>query len=131
MFTTAPGFHINCFTIFNTVVKTPARQKYPTSAKTAYPVRTVQQIFANAKIREGYKPIQILLLKNKIMKDTPKLFLYSLSLTNRHYEYLDKLTGKKRNDIHFACIENATDIIDGSEHWVPVSGNHSAVKAIM
>jgi dipeptidase E len=49
----------------------------------------------------------------------PKLFLYSLSLTETHYEQLEKLTGKKATDIQFACIENATDIIKGSEHWVP------------
>lgn len=53
------------------------------------------------------------------MKNIPKLFLYSMSLSDNQYTQLEKLTGKKPNDIHFACIENATDIIEGSEHWVP------------
>jgi dipeptidase E len=48
-----------------------------------------------------------------------KLFLYSLSLTARHYRALEKLIGKKAKDTSFACIENATDIIPGSEDWVP------------
>ena len=29
------------------------------------------------------------------MNDTPKLFLYSMSLTEDHYAQLEKLTGKK------------------------------------
>lgn len=53
------------------------------------------------------------------MNDTPKLFLYSMSLTEDHYAQLEKLTGKKATEIHFACIENATDIIEGAKHWVP------------
>lgn len=53
------------------------------------------------------------------MKEIPKLFLYSLSLTGDHFAELEKLTGKKAGDIQFACIENATDIIDGAEHWLP------------
>ena len=53
------------------------------------------------------------------MKNTPKLFLYSMSLTEKHFNELEKLTGKQTDDIHFACIENATDVIDGSEQWVP------------
>lgn len=53
------------------------------------------------------------------MPAIPKLFLYSMSLTERHYVLLDKMTGKKASDISFACIENAADIIPGSEDWVP------------
>lgn len=52
------------------------------------------------------------------MSNTPKLFLYSMSLTEKHFDELEKLTGKETADIHFACIENATDIIEGAEHWV-------------
>lgn len=53
------------------------------------------------------------------MKNIPKLFLYSMSLSNNQYAQLEKLTGKKAGDIRFACIENATDIIEGAERWVP------------
>lgn len=53
------------------------------------------------------------------MKNIPKLFLYSMSLSEDQYAQLEKLTGKKADAIHFACIENATDIIEGAEHWVP------------
>ena len=53
------------------------------------------------------------------MNSIPKLFLYSLSLTEEHFTALEKLVDKKAGDIHFACIENATDVIEGSEHWVP------------
>jgi len=70
-----------------------------------------------SKTNKGQKYFLYLKMKSKAL--SPKLFLYSLSLTDRHCEYLDKLAGKERNDIHFACIENAADVIDGSEHWVP------------
>jgi len=53
------------------------------------------------------------------MNDIPKLLLYSMLLTDKHHAALEELTGKKANDIHFACIENAADVIEGSEHWVP------------
>lgn len=53
------------------------------------------------------------------MKNNNKLFLYSLSLTQKHFEKLEQLADKKATDIHLACIENAADIIDGSEHWIP------------
>ncbi len=53
------------------------------------------------------------------MNYTPKLFLYSLALTPTHFDKLETLAGKKAIDIRLACIENATDIIEGSEHWVP------------
>ena len=53
------------------------------------------------------------------MKNIPKLFLYSMLLSDKHFEALEKLTGKKASDIHFACIENATDVIEGAAHWVP------------
>lgn len=53
------------------------------------------------------------------MKNIPKLFLYSMLLSENHFEALEKLTGKKTSDIHFACIENATDVIEGAAHWVP------------
>ncbi len=53
------------------------------------------------------------------MTDTPKLFLYSLSLTAAHNLELEKLTGKEAKDIRFACIDNATDIIKGAETWMP------------
>jgi dipeptidase E len=49
----------------------------------------------------------------------PKLFLYSLQLTGQHYKLLNELVDKKATNIHFACIENATDIIPGAEGWVP------------
>lgn len=49
----------------------------------------------------------------------PKLFLYSLQLSNQHYELLNELVGKKAADIRLACIENATDILPGAEDWVP------------
>lgn len=52
------------------------------------------------------------------MNNTPKLFLYSMSLTEDHYAQLEKLAGKKATDIYFACIENATDVIEGAAHWV-------------
>ena len=55
----------------------------------------------------------------KAMNNIPKLLLYSMSLTEKHYAALEKLTGKKANDIYFACIENAADVIEGSEQWVP------------
>jgi dipeptidase E len=48
-----------------------------------------------------------------------KFFLYSMSLNGKHIEAMEKLTGKKTSDIKFACIENAADIIEGSENWVP------------
>ena len=53
------------------------------------------------------------------MNSIAKLFLYSPSLTEEHFTALEKLVDKKAGDIHFACIENATDVIEGSEHWVP------------
>jgi dipeptidase E len=49
----------------------------------------------------------------------PKLLLYSMSLHERHFEALEKLTGKITTDIQFACIENAADIMEGSGDWVP------------
>ncbi|MBU9936621.1 MAG: Type 1 glutamine amidotransferase-like domain-containing protein [Ferruginibacter sp.] len=49
----------------------------------------------------------------------PKLFLYSMQLTSRHYQLLDELVGKRPGDTRFACIENAADIIEGSENWLP------------
>lgn len=49
----------------------------------------------------------------------PKLFLYSLSLHDNHFNALEKLTGKKTADIQMACIENAADVIEGSGDWVP------------
>ena len=52
------------------------------------------------------------------MNNIPKLFLYSMTLTEKQYKVLEKLTGKKANNIYFACIENAADVIEGSEHWV-------------
>ena len=49
----------------------------------------------------------------------PKLFLYSMSLNEMHFEALEKLTGKTTSDIQFACIENAADVMEGSGDWVP------------
>ena len=43
----------------------------------------------------------------KAMNNIPKLLLYSMSLTEKHYAALEKLTGKKANDMYFACIENS------------------------
>ncbi len=47
-----------------------------------------------------------------------KLFLYSLRLSWHHYEALTKLTGKPVNEIRIGLIENAADIIPGSESWL-------------
>jgi dipeptidase E len=48
-----------------------------------------------------------------------KLFLYSMRLTGLHHKLLEELVGKNAGDICFACIENAADVIEGSENWVP------------
>lgn len=53
------------------------------------------------------------------MKNIPKLLLYSLSITEKHFAALEKLCGKKATGIDVACIENATDVIEGAEYWVP------------
>lgn len=42
-----------------------------------------------------------------------------MSLTEKHFNELEKLTGKQTGDIHFACIENAADVVEGSGQWVP------------
>lgn len=53
------------------------------------------------------------------MAVVPKLFLYSLALTKRHFEELNKLAGKPAAEISFALIENAMDIVEGAQNWVP------------
>jgi len=52
------------------------------------------------------------------MSKENKLFLYSLSLSSQHYKALIKLTGKPVNEIRIGLIENAADIIPGSESWL-------------
>lgn len=47
-----------------------------------------------------------------------KLFLYSLLVSGEQFVYLDALVGKSREAITFALIENAADVIEGSEEWV-------------
>lgn len=47
-----------------------------------------------------------------------KLFLYSLLVSDEQFVYLDALVNKTRETITFALIENATDVIEGSEEWV-------------
>ena len=51
------------------------------------------------------------------MDNKPKLFLYSLTVTDEQFNHLDRLVGKKRSDITFGLILNATDIVDNSEGW--------------
>jgi dipeptidase E len=52
------------------------------------------------------------------MSKETKLFLYSLNLTKQQYDALVKLTGKPVNEIRIGLIENATDIIPGSDSWL-------------
>ena len=52
------------------------------------------------------------------MKKHQKLFLYSLSASDDQFKLLDELVGRKRSEITFGIIANATDVIENSEGWV-------------
>lgn len=47
-----------------------------------------------------------------------KLFLYSLHLSDTHADELNRLVGKAPQDITFALIENAADVVPNSVGWV-------------
>jgi dipeptidase E len=49
---------------------------------------------------------------------TPKLFLYSLTVSSEQHAALAVLAGREQRDIKVALIENAADIIPNSEGWV-------------
>lgn len=48
----------------------------------------------------------------------PKLFLYSLALSPVQAGHLTRLIGKAPEDITFALIENAADVIPNSNEWL-------------
>jgi dipeptidase E len=48
----------------------------------------------------------------------PKLFLYSLALSPVQASHLTKLIGKEPEEITFALIENAADVIPNSNEWL-------------
>lgn len=52
------------------------------------------------------------------MVSNAKLFLYSLLVSSQQFTYLDTLVNKSRETVTFALIENAADVIKGSEEWV-------------
>ncbi|MBT1696618.1 Type 1 glutamine amidotransferase-like domain-containing protein [Fulvivirgaceae bacterium PWU4] len=47
-----------------------------------------------------------------------KLFLYSLAISAEQATYLTKLVGKDPEDISFALIENAADVVPNSRDWL-------------
>jgi dipeptidase E len=47
-----------------------------------------------------------------------KLFLYSMSLSARQGQELTRLIGKPAQDIRFALIENAADVIHNADQWL-------------
>ena len=51
------------------------------------------------------------------MKQSKKLFLYSMNVTRKQCEWLTRLAGKPAADIKIAVIENATDVIEGDTGW--------------
>lgn len=53
------------------------------------------------------------------MTDCPKLFLYSMNISARQVAELSQLTGKEARNIKITLIENAADVEEGSEHWLP------------
>jgi len=53
------------------------------------------------------------------MADYPKLFLYSMNISGGQLADLSKLTGKDARDISIVLIENAADVEEGSENWLP------------
>jgi dipeptidase E len=52
------------------------------------------------------------------MSRSPKLFLYSLSVSPRQCTELTKLAGKEPGEIRIGLIENAADIIPNSGDWL-------------
>jgi dipeptidase E len=53
------------------------------------------------------------------MTDYSKLFLYSMNISDGQVAELSRLTGKEAKDIKIALIENAADVEEGSENWLP------------
>lgn len=53
------------------------------------------------------------------MSDYPKLFLYSMNVSARQVAELSRLTGKEAGNISIVLIENAADVEEGSENWLP------------
>lgn len=47
-----------------------------------------------------------------------KLFLYSLNVTEAHWAKLETQLGKEARDTTVGLIENAADVIPGSESWL-------------
>lgn len=52
------------------------------------------------------------------MPASPKLFLYSLSVSREQCVELTRLVGKEPGEIKIAVIENAADIIPNSKDWL-------------
>lgn len=52
------------------------------------------------------------------MSGPPKLFLYSLSVSQKQCTELTKLVGKDPGEIRIGVIENAADIIPNSSDWL-------------
>jgi dipeptidase E len=52
------------------------------------------------------------------MLHQPKLFLYSLAINGRQATALTNLVGKEPDQINFALIENAADIVPNSKEWL-------------
>ncbi len=52
------------------------------------------------------------------MNNQPKLFLYSMAVTRSQLAELTRLVGKKPSQISCAIIENAADIVPGSDTWL-------------
>ncbi|HQU71381.1 MAG TPA: Type 1 glutamine amidotransferase-like domain-containing protein [Calditrichia bacterium] len=48
----------------------------------------------------------------------PHLFLYSLMLSEAHHRQISAMVGKKIPDIAVTMIDNAADVIPGSQSWV-------------
>jgi dipeptidase E len=59
--------------------------------------------------------------KHTIMKDKVgnKLFLMSMGISNEAFIAFENLVGKKPAEIKIVMIENAADIVPGSENWLP------------
>lgn len=53
------------------------------------------------------------------MSKTPKLFLYSMNLSAGQVALLTTLTGKDAGDVRIVLVENAADVEEGSENWLP------------
>lgn len=52
------------------------------------------------------------------MVEIPRLFLYSLKLTDPHHQSLSELVGKTAPTIRIGMIENAADVIPDSTGWL-------------